>query len=155
MEGIVQTFLVIAREGRVPGEPDLVPLRDLIVHVLTEQQLVYPHTASQLQLSVPAEIQLLCVREVLHVILGNLLGNAWQHAPERPLWIEWLSTSPAGLCFHSGELRTTDQTPLSTRESRPSYGIGLSLVRRLCELQHWQLEADRSQGMRVTIWFPA
>jgi signal transduction histidine kinase len=155
MEGIAQTFLVIAREGRVPGEPDPVPLRDLIVHVLAEQKLVYPHAASRLQLSVPPEIQLLCVREVLHVILGNLLGNALQHAPERPLWIEWLPTSPPGLCFHSGEPGTTDQTPPGTRESRPSYGIGLSLVRRLCELQQWQLEASPAQGMRVTIWFPA
>jgi signal transduction histidine kinase len=152
MEGIAQTFLVIAREGRVPGEPEQVPLRDLIVQVLAEQKLVYPQAPAQVRLSVPAEIHLLCVREVLHVILGNLIGNSFQHAPERPLWIQWRETVPPSLCLHAVEPSAEWEAAPSPVESRPSYGVGLSLVRRLCELQQWRIEADPVQAGQVTLW---
>jgi signal transduction histidine kinase len=152
MEGIAQTFLVIAREGRVPGEPEQVPLRDLIVQVLAEQKLVYPQAPAQVRLSVPAEIHLLCVREVLHVILGNLIGNSFQHAPERPLWIQWRETVPPSLWLHAVEPSAEWEPAPSPVESRPSYGVGLSLVRRLCELQQWRIEAHPVQAGQVTLW---
>jgi signal transduction histidine kinase len=152
MEGIAQTFLVIAREGRVPGEPEQVPLRDLIVQVLAEQKLVYPQAPAQVRLSVPAEIHLLCVREVLHVILGNLIGNSFQHAPERPLWIQWLETVPPSLWLHAVEPSAEWEPAPSPVESRPIYGVGLSLVRRLCELQQWRIEAHPVQTGQVTLW---
>lgn len=153
MEGIAQTFLVIAREGRVPGETEPVPLRDLILQVLAEQKLVYPQALAQVQLSVPATTHLLCVREVLQVILGNLIGNAFQHAPDRPLWIQWLETEPPSLCFHADEPAAEWESAPSSPEARPSYGIGLSLVRRLCDLQQWRIEAHPVQAKRVTLWF--
>jgi signal transduction histidine kinase len=135
MEGIAQTFLVIAREGRVPGEPEPLLLRNVILQVLAEQKLVYPQVPAQVQLSVPAKIRLLCVHEVLHVILGNLIGNSFQHAPDSPLRIQWLETVPPSLCFHTEHPTREWESAPSPPELRTSYGIGLSLVRRLCDLQ--------------------
>lgn len=153
MEAIARTFLVIAREGRLPGPREHVPLRETILQVLDEQQLVYPHPPSQIRVSVPAEIRLSCVREVLHVILGNLLGNALQHAPDQPLRIDWEPTRPPSLHFQQDETPAPPGTTHGPREPRPSYGIGLSLVRRLCELQQWQLETHSAPSPHFIIRF--
>ena len=152
MEAIAQTFLVIAREGRVPGEPEPVPLRDLTLQVLAEQKQVYPQAPAEVQISVPPEIQLLCVREVINVILGNLIGNAFQHAPDCPLWIQWQESVPPSLCFHAGDASVDWKPAPLVRELRPSYGIGLSLVRRLCDLQQWRIETHPVQGSKATLW---
>jgi signal transduction histidine kinase len=103
-------------------------------------------------MSVPPEIQLLCVREVIHVILGNLIGNAFQHAPDCPLWIQWQESVPPSLCFHAGDASVDWKPAPLVRELRPSYGIGLSLVRRLCDLQQWRIETHPVQGSKATLW---
>jgi signal transduction histidine kinase len=36
--------------------------------------------------------------------------------------------------------------------SRPSYGIGLSIVHRLCALHDWHLQEAFDEGPRFTLW---
>ncbi len=150
MEGIVRTFLVMAREGRVGGERERVMVRELIAQVIAEQRLVFPHHSKRIALLVPDTVSVDCVSEVMRVILENLLGNAFNHAPDQPLLIQWETSPPSGLSFIAQEIEEVQTTVV---DSRPSYGIGLSLVHRLCALHDWQLEEAIDEGPRFTIWF--
>jgi len=149
MEGIVRTFLVMAREGRVPGERESVRVRELISQVIAEQRLVFPHHNKCITIKVPEEISVECVREVIRVILENLLGNAFNHAPDTPLLIQWESCPPFGMSFIAQEI---EEPNTRTVGSRPSYGIGLSIVHRLCALHDWHLEEAFDEGPRFTLW---
>jgi signal transduction histidine kinase len=149
MEGIVRTFLVMAREGRVPGERESVRVRELISQVIAEQRLVFPHHNKCITIKVPVEISVECVREVIRVILENLLGNAFNHAPDTPLLIQWESCPPFGMSFIAQEI---EEPNTRTVGSRPSYGIGLSIVHRLCALHDWHLEEAFDEGPRFTLW---
>jgi signal transduction histidine kinase len=149
MEGIVRTFLVMAREGRVPGERESVRVRELISQVIAEQRLVFPHHNKCITIKVPVEISVECVREVIRVILENLLGNAFNHAPDTPLLIQWEPCPPFGMSFIAQEI---EEPNTRTVGSRPSYGIGLSIVHRLCALHDWHLEEAFDEGPRFTLW---
>ncbi len=149
MEGIVRTFLVMAREGRVPGERESVRVRELISQVIAEQRLVFPHHNKCITIKVPEEISVECVREVIRVILENLLGNAFNHAPDSSLLIQWETCPPYGLSFIAEEPEGANP---KTVDSRPSYGLGLSIVHRLCALHDWRLEEAFDEGPRFTLW---
>lgn len=150
MEGIVRTFLVMAREGRVPGERESVRVRELVSQVIAEQRLVFPQHNKCITIKVPEEISVECVLEVIRVILENLLGNAFNHAPDTPLLIQWESCPPFGMSFIAQEI---EEPNTSAMGSRPSYGIGLSIVHRLCALHDWHLEEAFDEGPRFTLWF--
>jgi signal transduction histidine kinase len=156
MEGITQTFLVMAREGRMSGERERLSVRAIVSQVLEEQSLVFPHQPSEIKVEIPEDVRVFCVREVFHVILGNLIGNAFQHAPECPLGIQWLRSSPfsatPGLRILSIADCESDPRAASAGETRPSYGFGLSIVDRLCQLQQWRIEPHTDSGTGCVIW---
>jgi signal transduction histidine kinase len=151
-ERLVQFFLVLAREGRERAEVRWVPLRAVAEEAIEDQRAIRPDPARELAVAIPPELRVLADREVLLMLVHNLVGNALQHAPEGGVTVAWSADAT---------LTVDDEGPGfpdAGEEVRPrGYGLGLALARRLCETQGWALHTARSPagGARVRVHFPA
>jgi signal transduction histidine kinase len=150
-ERLVQFFLVLAREGRERADVLWVPLRAVAEEAIEDQRAIRPDPTRVLAVAIPPEVQVLASREVLLMLVHNLVGNALQHAPEGQVAVAWSADAT---------LTIDDEGPGfpdAGEDARPrGYGVGLALARRLCETQGWALHTARSPagGARVSLHFP-
>jgi signal transduction histidine kinase len=149
LEGIARTFLVMAREERRRTERSPQPLTELVRESLAEQQLLFPHRRLEALLRIPPEAIVDGHREVLLVLLGNLLSNTFQHSAAGRLEITF-GEHPAPY-LHFAE--TPAAAPPPPAGSTAGYGIGLPLVRRLVRQQGWRMEESVTTPAACTIWF--
>lgn len=152
LEGIAQTFLVMAREERRRTARLPQSLATLLREAVAEQHLLFPHRRLEVTLEVPTEASIDGDRDVLLVLFRNLLSNAFQHSATELLHVSWHDTPAAHLRF--AEAWPPDDA--AQQESRsPGFGIGLPLVRRLIRQQGWHFDEERDPHAptRHVIWF--
>ena len=151
-ERLVQFFLVLAREGRERAGAGWVPLRTVVEEAIDDQRTIRPDRARSLSVAVPELVQVHASRDVLLMLVHNLLSNALQHATEGAVSIGYIDESVLAIDDEGPGF------PAAGEEARSrGYGLGLTLARRLCETQDWSLRTERSPsgGARVMIVFPS
>jgi signal transduction histidine kinase len=147
MERLIQTFLMLARENRLPEPSDDVVLAE-VVHEVTDEWRGL-HASHALVVEVREEtprVAVRCHRESVAVLAHNLVGNAFAHLTGGRLEIV-ISLDPGGVAtirfeddgpglpeFAAGGGKTSGNPT-----ANPGYGLGLSLVDRLCALHGWGL----------------
>ena len=149
MVELTTALLTLARETERPeSQEDPMPL-------ISEQVNRYEMLASKkgLTLSMVIEQEPLfqVPRHVLTIVLGNLLRNA----------IDYTDSGQITLCVRESEIAVRDTGPGLTDEQiekitepwvslagqrRSGVGIGLSIVKRLCDLCDWQLQTRSTVG---------
>ena len=150
-ERLVQFFLVLAREGRERADAGWAPLRTIVEEAIDDQRLIRADPTRPLSLSVPETAQVHASRDVLLMLVHNLIGNALQHAPDGGVSVSWIDEAALAIDDEGPGF------PGPGEDARPrGYGLGLTLARRLCETQGWELRTGRAPtgGARVTIVFP-
>jgi signal transduction histidine kinase len=161
-ERLVQFFLVLAREGREPADVGWVSLRQVVQEVTEEQHLLHNGDACAVRIEIADTVRVRASRDVVTVLLHNLVGNAFQHASGgrvRVVWLEdgRLRVDDDGPGFP--ELRTPSGAMVGRAEGVPTagFGIGLTLSERLCRTQGWVLTRGVSEagGARVEVRFGA
>lgn len=139
MQRTVTSLLALARDDLL--DPPSIPTRILptLEQVVVEQSIAVAGRDITLQLRVPSDATLHASVAVLHMLLSNLLGNAFAH------------TASGTVCvtFADGTLRITNPVdddasecsipdaqrlavPGVRRDDSPGFGFGLDIVRRLC-----------------------
>jgi signal transduction histidine kinase len=150
-ERLVQFFLVLAREGRERADAGWAPLRTIVEEAIDDQRLIRADPTRPLSLSVPETAQVHASRDVLLMLVHNLIGNALQHAPDGGVSVAWIDEAALAIDDEGPGF------PSPGEYARPrGYGLGLTLARRLCETQGWEIRTGRAPtgGARVTIVFP-
>lgn len=149
MERLIQTFLMIARENRLPVPTEEINLRELVREVVDEWRSLQPDHPLVIRWEKCQDIMVRCDREGIAVIVHNLVGNAYRHLSGGHLEIE--------ACHIEGDtavIRFMDDGPglpeFSTLKSgnqathaSSGCGLGLSLVERLCKIQGWKMSKCR------------
>jgi signal transduction histidine kinase len=161
MESLIQTFLMIARENRLPEPTGEIAVEELVREVVDEWRALHPTHPLVVDLEGCECVRLRCHRESLAVLVHNLVGNAFSHLSEGQLEIS-LSHNHEG----SAILRFEDDGPglpefvelAKVSGGNPpnrGYGLGLSLVERLCVVQGWQIKKrpGHTGGTSIQIMF--
>jgi signal transduction histidine kinase len=161
MERLIQTFLMIARENRVPDPTGEIAVEEIVREVVDEWRALHPAHPLVVDFEECNDARLRCDREGLAVLVHNLVGNAFCHLRQGRLEIS-LSHNQEGETI----LRFEDDGPglpefvelvevSGENPPRTGYGLGLSLVERLCVVQGWQIEKrpGHSGGTRIQITF--
>jgi signal transduction histidine kinase len=144
MESLIQTFLMLAREKRLPEPAGDVEVAEVVGEVVDEWRTLHP--AHPLVVRVEAEpgVAVRCHRESVAVLAHNLVGNAFAHLAGGRLDIV-VTRDAEGVAI----LRFEDDGPglpefaagggqaTGSAAGGPGYGLGLSLVDRLCALHGW------------------
>jgi signal transduction histidine kinase len=154
LERLIQTFLMLAREKRLPPAAGEVALSAVIAEVLDEWRVLHPSHPLSVQVETHAEVTLRCHREIVAVLVHNLVGNAFAHLTGGRMDIV-VASDPSGaaiLRFEDdgpGLPEFTGGTAARTQDvgSTSGYGLGLSLVDRLCAMHGWSItKRPRSGG---------
>lgn len=127
----------------------------LIEQTVLDQQSLLLGKAVKVVINPSCQSQVLAQPGMLKVLLDNLLSNAFQHTQQ----------GEVSIYYEDGVLRIKDTgcgieptiagqiTEAAVKGNHSSgFGFGLSIVKRLCEHQGWQLTVDTGNtGTTVSV----
>ena len=146
LEQTVTTLLSLAREDAA-GAPATTPvaLLPVLERVIVEQSRMLEGKPVTVEVQVPHGTTFALPAPVLQILLSNLVGNAFAHAECGQVRIEF---AQGRLCIanRSPALSAADLNdlyqPFRKREGSAGFGLGLSIVRRLCDRHAIDLRID-------------
>lgn len=180
LEQTVNTLLALAREAHAPavpaasagegatapsdeGAPATTPVTQavlpLLERVVLEQMPRLEGKDIQLEIDVSPALRLDLPPGVLHILLSNLVGNAFSHCEPGPVR---LAADTKGLQLHNRSkalpagLSERLGQPFQKGAASAGFGLGLAIVHRLAEHQGLALslsEADGSTRVQL-LWAP-
>ncbi|SDR01693.1 Signal transduction histidine kinase [Pseudoxanthomonas sp. CF385] len=143
LEQTVALLLALARE-QTPASATIKESRvlPLLERVVIEQSPLLEGKQVQVAVDVPADVTTVLPAPVMQVLLANLIGNAFAHTHEGRIAI---TREADALCIRNpGQpIRDSDFAPFAKGEDSTGFGLGLSIVRRLCERHAIDLRFDR------------
>ncbi len=157
LEQTTETLLALARAESVPQQR--FNLTELLEQILLQHYALNHSAAGQrlkLDLQLAEAVWVIANPSLCQMLLQNLLTNLLQYASEPEVCMKLSATqlvisNSFSLPLPSDPLRSGQRTSAST-----GIGQGLSLIQRICELQHWQLQlANDAQKFEITIRFDA
>lgn len=155
LQQTVATLLSLAREAHRAEPMARTAVLPVLERVIVEQAALRTDPALTLRVEVPATIEVRLAESVLHILLSNLIGNALAHAEAiepggaRPVDIEVIEQR---LCIRNraeaapGE---RDFAEFHKREGSAGHGLGLAIVRRLCDRFGVDLRVEHRAGMAI------
>ena len=122
LQQTVMTLLSLAREStQLIAQPILV--LPMLEQVIVEQSPWLDRKSMHIELDVAPNFALTLPENVLHMVLANLVGNAFQHGALNSMVHIFVHDSR--LCIHNQHL--------TANEGSGGFGFGLSIVRRLAK----------------------
>ncbi|MEP2603548.1 MAG: HAMP domain-containing sensor histidine kinase, partial [Paraglaciecola sp.] len=157
MEKTVYTLLMLAREEHVESIKERVSFMPIIERSVLDNYALMDGKKIAINISDNCQTEVHAQPGMLKVLLDNLLSNAFRYTLEGEVNIH----------FKDGTLIVKDtgpgiEQPITNNVTDPavkgsqstSFGFGLSIVKRLCEHQNWQLTVHSDSGTCVSVYFP-
>lgn len=162
VEQLISLLLVLAKEpGQLSKHNDRVPLDDLVAGIVND----HLHLAANKDLRVVCDplpqIDIIAPFSIVQVAIGNLLRNAIENSDHGEVRVD-LTDDATVVIKDSGHGMTPEEISriharLARDGERRGSGIGLDLLRRICEHLGWRLDIESApgKGTRSTLRFPA
>ena len=151
LEQTVTTLLALAREESVHSE-HLSLLSVLEDCVVNHYELVNAEHFV-LNIKVAPDFKVAANKNLLVILINNLLSNALHHASDKGLTVR---TEGCNVIFenYTNSAITPDPFALHVKgESSSGLGLGLNLVQRICQSQGWHCECDSYEDLfRITLY---
>ena len=158
---LIETLLLLAREERKEQhdlertQPALI-IRDIIEGFEPTLRLK-PVTTQVIEND---WLQVKAPESVVSVVLSNLIGNAIKYTPEGIIKViiekNSITVLDEGIGVTESELpKLFERHYRVGKSTSKGSGIGLAIVKRLCELYNWQIDISRNQdtGLSATLTF--
>ena len=156
MEQTVVTLLSLAREEHTKVEKSSVKLIALVEQSVIDHSYLLNNKVVDVVVQDNTDCQVYVQPGMLKVLLDNLIGNAFQYTDTGEVNISYVDNSLVIADTGSGiEADIADKvTEHAVKGSQSTgYGFGLSIVKRLCEHQGWQLKVSSDQGTVIQVSF--
>lgn len=175
MEGLIETLLFLAREEKPAPETEAigdeaefpakkikpgatagnaVVVNDLLSEVVEQVKNALGEESADVIVDQKNRLEIQSSPEVLNILFTNLIKNALVHG-----------SKPVEIIVDSGEVVIRDQGPGMDREEvdrmfqpfyrgtnhRRGHGLGLTIVKRLCDRFSWHLKVYSSPGAGTAI----
>jgi signal transduction histidine kinase len=158
MEQTIELLLVLAREEHGRSSRDILPILPFVEQAVLNASERFEGGATRVEIDVPATQTVEAAPAVLALILNNLVANAFQHARGKPVLIVG---DGLGLAIADGgpgippELAVRMFEPFAKGEGSAGHGLGLSIVKRLCEREGISLSvrSEPAAGTRIVLRF--
>lgn len=160
MEAVIDAFLILARGADIEPQIEMVEVAEIVRYEVGTARELLAGRPVELQLHVESASRMLAPPRVLHVVVGNLLRNACSYTDAGRIDVTVRETSvvvrDTGIGMPAEALARAFE-PFYRAESSAAKGsgLGLSIVRRLCDRFNWtvHLESEPGAGTIATIHF--
>ena len=165
MESLVESFLILAREGDtgLPGEH--FPASDVVADEVEKVRPMVAGKQVELRVEKHADFELHAPSTVLSVMLGNLLRNACRYTDTGHVTVRMtpgrIDVIDTGIGMSPEELSRAFEPFYrgaggQTGGREVGQGIGLTIVQRLADRYGWpvRIESELGRGTRAEIRFP-
>lgn len=160
MENLTEVFLMLAREDAGLLTRRLVDVNRVVREQIERAEFIGKRGAPQINLANRASVKVHASETVVSVLIGNLIRNAILYAAESEVDIEidagrlTISDGGPGIPEHCID-NLFEPFQRAGNENASGYGIGLTIVKRLCDRFGWSIEvANRPQrGTRFRLDF--
>jgi signal transduction histidine kinase len=144
IEMLIDTFLLLARQGQVPDVDDTCELPAVVDRVVAAYGYLLEGKPVEVSVETADAGRVQAPTSLVTIALGNLVRNAFQYTPRGKVEILALAD----------RVRVCDSGP-GIESSRPSAGLGLTIVERLCERMNWRfsIAGTPGEGTRAELIF--
>lgn len=174
MTEFTDALLALSREPQIVAPAETIcDVYAILTRVVEDQRSVAPEKHIELELPRGAQLRVAAPESMVAMTLGNLVRNAVQHGASahvlcrgqgRELVVSNAGELPVGLAHpyaprHSDLLSSTGQLeniPPRFTSHPGGHGMGLYLVRRICERYGWAIRLENAAGgVTATLAFGA
>jgi len=156
MEQTVNTLLILAREEHNTERKTLIQLLPLVEQSILDHSYILNGKAVEVDVTNNCNTKIHAQSGMLKVLLDNLLSNAFQYTNRGEVKVDFLNNqlviSDTGLGIEEN-ISSHITAPAVKGSQSIGYGFGLSIVKRLCEHQGWQLTVESNKGTVVSVLF--
>lgn len=158
LEETISVFLLLAREESIRPSPGGCPLRTAAEQAVEAHQRLLEGKPVEVEIRVAADIRIDAPEQVLLIVLGNLVSNAFQRIASGRVTIDGDEAGVAVRDTGPGIPPDLVGKVLERHARGPTsagHGLGLSIVRTLCDRCGWDLEiaSVEGEGTRATLLF--
>ncbi len=155
MEAIVDAFLLLAREADVEPLSEAFDVGDVVRHEAEAAAELLAGKMVELRVLIDGPQPMLASPRVMHVVIGNLLRNACQYTEAGEIEVRVgegrVVVRDTGIGMSAEALSRVFEPFFSAGEGQQKgAGLGLPIVRRLCERCGWRITLDSSEGIGTT-----
>lgn len=153
MSEFTNALLTLSREQHAPGSAAECDVHALLLRVIEDQRSFVSDKRISVEIQGSVDLRVCAPESMVAMVIGNLVRNALQHGsgPEvvcrlqgRYLVVSNAGALPADLPRDSRRFTTHPR----------GHGMGLYLVRRICERYQWGVELENvGESVRATVRF--
>jgi len=152
MEGVIEAFLILAREAEVAPQSERLRVREIVDEEVQRARPLLQGKPVELHVTDDGAPSLEAPPHVLNVMLGNLLSNAARYTESGRIDVhlrpDRLEVHDTGIGMTPDVLaKAFDPFFRLDHDRLEGKGIGLSIVRRLGERFHWPVTLDSVPGV--------
>ena len=153
MTEFTDALLALSREQRAASDATC-DVRAVLARVVEDQRSVAPDKRIVLDIDSDAPLRVAAPESMVAMTIGNLVRNAIQHGVGRDVLCR--AHGRELIVSNEGSLPASDAATAPRRfTTHPSgHGMGLYLVRRICERYGWAIRLENSaEGVTATVGF--
>jgi signal transduction histidine kinase len=161
MESLVETLLILARESESRLNWSSVVLNDMLADMLDQIAATFDRPNLSTGVRANGLLEIKAPERVLAIVFTNLLRNALNYTEEGHVYVlidrHGVTVQDTGCGMSEADLeRMFEPFYRGHDRSNEGYGLGLSIVRRLCDRFGWNLHADSElgAGTEIRVEFP-
>ncbi len=158
MENIIESLLYLGREENAFAEHDLQAVLPVVRETIEQSQSMLGRKPVRLEYEVQEQPLGSVPAALFRIALGNLIRNAVQHTASGCIRAvikkDRVLVLDSGSGMEQDTLLKADQAYFRSDQS-PGFGLGLSIVKRLCERLGWvfALRSSPGRGTRAELIF--
>ncbi|MEX1199909.1 MAG: HAMP domain-containing sensor histidine kinase [Methylophaga sp.] len=161
MESLIETLLLLAREQVQSLPTQQIVVNDLISHELDNLRIIHHDKPISVNVEESGMLLVDAPERVLPILIGNLLRNAFNYTLQGSVTIriqsDGFSVADSGIGMDKAQLNQLFKPFYRGQENAaPGYGIGMTIVKRLCNRYDWslRLSSKMGEGTEVSVHFP-
>jgi signal transduction histidine kinase len=154
MENIIETLLWLSRENIAVSQECDVAVLSVIRETIGMHRHLLANKPIEIELVTAGELRLTVSAPLFQIAFTNLIRNAIQHTACGKITVnvtdDRVLVSDTGAGIRADDLKTIT-LPYIRGSRSEGFGLGLSIVKRLCDRLGWELDITSELGQGTTV----